>query len=62
MGGNGSCPLEGGADSYPSSRWGFLWGEIRGGCVPRGPLGSQFTDGRGCDPTWIVVWPGASQC
>ena len=34
---------------------------IRGSCVPRGTLGSLFTDGWGCDPTWIVVWPGASQ-
>ena len=35
-------------------------GEIRGSCVPGGSLGSLFTDGQGCDPTWIVVWPGAS--
>ena len=40
-------PLVGGALSL---------GEIRGGCVPGGCLGS-FTDGRGFDPTWIVVWP-----
>ena len=32
-------------------------GEIREGCVP----GGSVTDGRGCDPTWIVVCPGASQ-
>ena len=37
-------------------------GEIRHGCVPGGPLGSLFTDGWGCDPTWIIVWPEASQC
>ena len=36
-------------------------GEIRGGCVPGGSLGSLFTDKWGCDPTWIVVWAGASQ-
>ena len=36
--------------------------EIRGGCVPGEFLGSLFTDGRGYDPTWIIVWPGASQC
>ena len=24
-------------------------------------LDSLFTDGWGCNPTWIVVWPGASQ-
>ena len=29
--------------------------------MPGGSLGSLFTDGRGCEPTWIVVWPGASQ-
>ena len=27
----------------------------------RGSLGSLFTEGWGCDPTWIVVCPGASQ-
>ena len=38
-------------------------GEIRGGFVPGGggSLGSLFTDEHGCDPTWIVVWPGTSQ-
>ena len=46
-------PLVGGA---------LFLGEIRGGCVPGGSLGSLFTDGCGCDPTWIVDWPGASQC
>ena len=34
---------------------------IRGSCVPEGSLGSLFTEGWGCDPTWIVVCPGASQ-
>ena len=29
--------------------------------MPEGSLGSLFTEGRGCDPTWIVVCPGASQ-
>ena len=32
--------------------------EIRGGCVPGGSLSSLFTNGWGCDPTWIIVWPG----
>ena len=42
---------------------GFLsLGEITGGCVPGGSLGSLFTGGWGCDPNWIVVCPGASQC
>ena len=36
-------------------------GEIRGGFVPGGSLGSLFSDGQGCNPTWIVVWPGASE-
>ena len=36
-------------------------GEIRGACIPGGSLGSLFIDGWGCDPTQIVVWPGASQ-
>ena len=45
-------PLTGGALSLD---------EIKGGCVPDGSLGSLFIDGWGCDPTWIVVWPGASQ-
>ena len=41
-------PLVGGALSL---------GEIRGGCVCGGvSLGSLFTDGWGCDPTWIVIW------
>ena len=46
-------PLVGGALSL---------GEITGGYVPGGLKGSLFTDGWGCDPTLIVVWPGASQC
>ena len=29
--------------------------------MPEGSLGSLFTEGWGCDPTWIVVCPGASQ-
>ena len=45
-------PLVGGALSLS---------EIRGGCVPGGSLGSLFPDGWGSDPTWIIVWPGASQ-
>ena len=36
-------------------------GEIRGGCVPGVSLGSLFTEGQGCDPTWIVVCSEASQ-
>ena len=46
-------PLVGGALSLS---------EIRGGCVTGGSSGSLFTDGWGCDPTLIVIWPGASQC
>ena len=46
-------PLVGGA---------FSLGEIRGSCVPGVSLGSLFTDGWDCDLTWIVAWPGASQC
>ena len=45
-------PLVGGALSLDGSR---------GGCVPEGSLGSLFTEGWGCDPTWVVVCPGASQ-
>ena len=48
----GLIPLVGGALSLDG---------IRGGCVPEGSLGSLFTEGRGCEPTWIVVWPGTSQ-
>ena len=36
-------------------------GEITCGYVPGGSLGSLFTDGWGSDPTWIIVWLGASQ-
>ena len=46
-------PLVGGALSLDG---------ISCGCVPKGSLGSLFTDGWGCDPTWVVVCPGASQC
>ena len=35
--------------------------EIRCGCVPGRTLGSLFTNGWGYDPSWIVVWAGASQ-
>ena len=45
-------PLVGGALSLDG---------IRGVCVPEGSLGSLFTEGWGCDPSWIVVCPGASQ-
>ena len=45
-------PLVGGALSLDG---------IRGSCVSEGSLGSLFTEGQGCDPTWIFVWPGASQ-
>ena len=57
----GACPQVGGAASYPSGGWVFALGEIRGSCVPEGSLGGLFTEGRGCDPTWVVVCPGASQ-
>ena len=60
MGGADACPWVGRADSNPSGGALSLDG-IRGSCVPEGSLGSLFTDGWGCDPTWIVVWPGASQ-
>ena len=62
MGGTDARPLVGGADSYPSGGWGFVSGWIRGGCVLGGSLGSPFTDGRGFDPTGIVVCSGTSQC
>ena len=29
--------------------------------MPEGSLCSLFTEGWGCDPTWVVVRPGASQ-
>ena len=29
--------------------------------MPGGSLGSLFKEGWGCDPTWVVVCPGASQ-
>ena len=29
--------------------------------MPEGSLGSLFTEGQGCDPTWIVICPGASK-
>ena len=61
MGGTDACPLVGGADFYPSGGCAFSLGEIRGGCVHGGSLGCLFSDGWSCHPTWIVVWPGASQ-
>ena len=45
MGGASSWSLVGGADSYPSSGWGFVSGEIRGSCVPGGPLASSLMRG-----------------
>ena len=57
MGGADACCLVGGADSNPSGGW----GSISGCCVPEGSLGSLFTEGKGSEPTGIVVWPGASQ-
>ena len=61
MGRADACPLVGGADSNPSSGGALSLDGIRGSCVPEGSLGSLFTEGWGCDPTWIVVCPGASQ-
>ena len=41
----------------------FLWVRLEVAvCLGAGSLGNLFTDVWGCDPTWIVVWPGASQC
>ena len=51
-----------GDDSYPSGGCGFVSGVIRSGCVPGGSLGSLFTNGLSCNPTWFAVWLGASQC
>ena len=34
---------------------------IRASCVTEGSLGSLITEGQGCDPTRVVVCPGASQ-
>ena len=62
MGGTGACPLVDGADSYPSGGWGFVWVRLAGVVCLGGSLGSLFTDGQGCDPTWVVVWLGVSQC
>ena len=61
MGGADACPLVGGANSNPFDGWDLVSDGIRGSGVPGGFLGSLFTDGWGCDPTWIVVCPGASQ-
>ena len=61
MGGTDACPLVGGANSYPSGGRTLFLDGIRGSCVPEGSLGSLFTEGWGCDPTWVVVCPGASQ-
>ena len=54
----GACPL------IPIPRVGGVLslGEIRGGYVPGEFLGNLFSDGWGCDPTWIIVWSRASQC
>ena len=63
MGGSGACLLVSGANSYPSGGWGFVSGyDQRQPVVPEGSLSSLFTDGWGCNPTWIMVWPGVSQC
>ena len=61
MGGTGACPLEGGLIPIPQIGGALTLGEIRDGCMPWGTLGILFTDGCGCDPTQIIVWPGASQ-
>ena len=39
-----------------------LWMGLEAAVCLRGSLGSLFTEGWGCDPTWIVVCPEASQC
>ena len=61
MGGTGACPLVGEADSYLMGG-ALSLDEIRDDSVPGGSLDSLFTDGWGCDPTWLTVWPGDSQC
>ena len=61
MGGTGACPLVGGVIPIPLVGETLSLGEIRCGCEPRVSLGSLFTDGWGCNLTWIVVWPGVSQ-
>ena len=62
MGGTNACPLVGGTDSNPSGGWGLVSGwDSRKLCAWGGSLGSLFTEGRGCDPTWTVVCLKASQ-
>ena len=58
MGRAGACPLVGGLISIPLMGGALSLCEIRGGCVPGVSLGNLLTDGWGCDPTWIIVWPG----
>ena len=55
LGRTDACPLVGGDDSNPSGGWGLVSDGIRGSCGPGGSLGSLFTDGWACNPTWIVV-------
>ena len=62
MGGADACPLVVELIPIPLVDGALSLGEIKGGCVPGESLGSLFTEGQGCDPTWIVVCSGASQC
>ena len=59
MGGTGACTWAGGADSYASAGL-CLWVRLEAAvCLGgEGSLGNLFTDGWGCNPTWIIVWPG----
>ena len=61
MGGADACPLVGEAILIPLVGGAESLDGIRGSCVPEESLGSQFTEGQGGDPTWCVLWPGASQ-
>ena len=45
----------------PLVGWALSLDGIRGGLVPGVSLGSLFTEGQCCNPTWIVVGPGVSQ-
>ena len=62
MGGTDACPLVAGADSCPFCVWDFLYVWDWRCLCGWGSLGTMFSDGLGCDPNWIVIWTGASQC
>ena len=61
MGGTGACPWYVGLIPMLLLVEALTLGEIKGSFLPGAYFGRLFTERQGCDPSCVVVCPGASQ-